>query len=151
MTAGEAIRDQRRTSAIINTVLSTVFFALVFGLTPRPLSLALPDRLALDFVPQSLAIGFFSALVPALIIAAKRRRGGIAGLDPVTAGWPVIVARAAAFALAAILLGGVIALALNMVDGRVGYFAALLTKMVYGALLGWLITPRAVGMVLGKG
>jgi len=148
--AARVVEAQRRVSVIINMILSAAFFVLVFGISPHPLTFVSPDRFALDFVPQSLAIGFFSALVPTLIVASKRRKGVIAGLGPSTIGWRQIVTRAIAFAIAATVVGGAIAGALSMIGGEVGYLSALTVKMFYGASLGWLITPRAVGMALRK-
>jgi hypothetical protein len=144
------IAAQRRISVIINTILSAAFFGLVFGLSPRPLTFGPPDQLSFDFVPQSLAIGFFSALVPTLIVAAMRRKGDIEALGPQNISGRVMFVRAVVFALAAAVVGGLIAIALATVDGEIDYFPALIIKMLYGALLGWLITPRAVSIALQK-
>ena len=150
MTADEIIRNQRSISVVINMILSGVFFVLVFGFSARVLSFGTPDRLAFDFVPQGLAIGFFSALVPTLIVAAKRQKSDIAGIARCDANTKAILLRAIGFALMAAVIGGVVATASVMSGGEMGFFTALAMKMIFGAALGWLITPRAVSIVLRK-
>ena len=71
MTAAASIRREAAISFAINAVLSLAFFLGLYGFTPRALRWSAPDGLALDFVPQSLAVALMSALVPALI--ARRR------------------------------------------------------------------------------
>lgn len=119
-------------SFAINATLSLAFFLAVFGVERRALSWAMPDALAFDFVPQSIAVSLMSALVPALIV---RKRFAIA------IGLRSIVLRAIAFALAGAALGGLTA----FVTGRaalspVDWHAALAMKLAYGGSLGALIT-----------
>jgi hypothetical protein len=138
------IRRETRISLVINLVLSGAFFLAVFGVIPRPLTLAAPDNLALDFLPQSLAIGFFSALVPALLVNGKRRKGLIVGLDNNAATAMTTLFRALGFAAIAALAGAAIALLLPMIITQIGYFAAFAVKLFFGGLLAGLITPRAL-------
>ncbi|MEC3911828.1 hypothetical protein U5A82_15530 [Sphingobium sp. CR2-8] len=100
MTHGVSIRREAAISIVINGALSLAFFLGVFGTQPRPLTWGLPDRLALDFVPQSIAVALMSALVPALI--ARRKLGNLPVLR-------AILVRAVGFALAGGALGGLIA------------------------------------------
>lgn len=119
-------------SFAINATLSLAFFLAVFGLDRRALSWGLPDALAFDFVPQSIAVSLMSALVPALIV---RKRFAMA------IGLRSIVLRAIVSALAGAALGGLIA----FLTGRatlspVDWHAALAMKLIYGGSLGALIT-----------
>ncbi|MBV2150476.1 hypothetical protein KRZ98_19930 [Sphingobium sp. AS12] len=119
-------------SFAINATLSLAFFLAVFGLDRRAVSWAMPDALAFDFVPQSIAVSLMSALVPALI--ARKRLAMAIGLRS-------IVLRAIAFALAGAALGGSIA----YLTGRAGlspvdWHVALAVKLTYGGSLGAFIT-----------
>lgn len=139
-TPGISIRQEAAVSVVINGGLSLAFFLAIFGTKARALSWTAPDRLALDFVPQSLAVALMSALVPALI--ARRRLGGAPTLRP-------ILVRAAGFALAGGALGGLLAL---LVGGSaappIAWAAALIGKIAYGGALGALITSLALGRLL---
>lgn len=116
----------------INAVLSIAFFLGIFGLAVRPLSWAAPDALAIDFVPQSIAVALMSALVPALLV---RKRLALA--VPVRA----IILRALGCALVGAVLGGALA-ALAQAGGNasIAWGAALVLKLLYGGLLGAAIT-----------
>ena len=142
------INKETRISIIINMVLSAAFFFLAFGLSPKVLTTALPDQLALDFIPQSLAIGFFAALVPSLIMSGKRRKGQIEGADSNAVPFKTNLQRAIGFALAAGIAGLLLMLALPMVAVAMSYFPALKMKVIYGGLLAYLVTPRALRMAL---
>lgn len=119
-------------SFAINATLSLAFFLGVFGLDRRALSWAMPDALAFDFVPQSIAVSLMSALVPALMV--RKRLAMAIGLRS-------IVLRAVAFAMAGAALGGLIAfLADRATLSPVDWYAALAMKLIYGGSLGALIT-----------
>ena len=148
LAADLVVRRQQRTSVVINALLSAAFFLLVFGSVPHPLSLGSPDGLAADFIPQSLAIGFFSAFVPALITSAKRRHGEIAGVTTNAVAWSVTLARALGFAATAGAFGAFLTVVLPLIADVMSYAAALAAKIVYGGLLGWIVTPAAVRLVL---
>ncbi|MEQ6332286.1 hypothetical protein [Sphingobium sp. MK2] len=127
-----SIRREAGVSFGINAVLSLAFFLAVFGVAVRPLGWTAPDALALDFVPQSIAVSLMSALIPALI---ARSRLSLA--LPVR----VIALRAFGCALAGGALGVGLAVATTQADLRaIGWGAALGLKLLYGGILGALIT-----------
>jgi hypothetical protein len=146
--ANATVKSETQISVMINMVLSAVFFLATFGTHIRSLTTGRPDSLALDFLPQSLAIGFFAALVPVLIVNSKRRKGLITGVDihcdPVT----TFLLRATGFSAAAGALGGLFVLILPLAMAQIGYFAALAAKILYGGALALLVTPRAIGLSL---
>jgi hypothetical protein len=142
------ISKETRISIIINMVLSAGFFFLAFGLSPKVLTTASPDQLALDFIPQSLAIGFFAALVPSLIMSGKRRKGQVEGVDSNAVPFKTNLLRAVGFALATGLAGLLLMFALPMVAATMGYFSALAMKVIYGGVLAFLVTPRALRLAL---
>ena len=119
-------------SFTINATLSLAFFLGVFGLDRRALSWAMPDALAFDFVPQSIAVSLMSALVPALMV--RKRLAMAIGLRS-------IVLRAVAFAMAGAAAGGLIAFLADLATlSPVDWHAALAIKLIYGGSLGALIT-----------
>ncbi len=142
------VRRETQISVVINAVLSAAFFGLAFGITPRTLAFGAPDKLGMDFIPQSLAIGFFAALVPALLISHKRRKGLVGGRDTNADPARTILLRAIGFAAIAGLAGALLAAFVPMGAAHIAYFPALGAKVAYGALLAAIITPRALRMVL---
>jgi len=131
-----SIRREAGISVVINGVLSLAFFLGVFGTVSRPLGWIAPDNLAIDFVPQSIAVALMSALVPALI--ARKRLGNGPALRP-------ILIRAALFALAGGVLGGLLALSIGAAGlSANGWGAALAIKIAYGGALGALVATLAL-------
>lgn len=131
-----SIRREAGISFAINAALSLAFFLAVFGFVARPLSWRAPDALALDFMPQSIAVALMSALVPVLI--ARKRLGG--ALAPVRG----IVLRALGFAIGGALLGGLLAWVTHGALSPIGWLAALTIKLFYGGSLGATITTLAL-------
>lgn len=131
-----SIRREAGISVVINGLLSLAFFLGVFGTVSRPLGWMAPDNLAIDFVPQSIAVALMSALVPALI--ARKRLGNGPALRP-------ILIRAALFALAGGGLGGLLALSIGAAGlSAIGWGAALAIKIAYGGVLGALVVTLAL-------
>ncbi|GLS99117.1 hypothetical protein GCM10007897_04960 [Sphingobium jiangsuense] len=142
MTPAVSIRREAAISFVINGVLSLAFFLGVFGTAPRPLGWMAPDNLALDFVPQSIAVALMSALVPALI--ARKRLGNAPALRP-------ILIRAALFALAGAVLGGFLAFSIGMAAfPAIGWAMALMMKIVYGGALGVLVATLALRQLVSS-
>ncbi|MCJ2183716.1 hypothetical protein MTR62_13595 [Novosphingobium sp. 1949] len=131
-------------SAAINGVLSALFFALMFGLTPRLLANGAPDHFARDFLPQGLMVALMGALVPALVVRARLRREGrlARGAGP-DAG---AIARAVGLSVLGGLASGGALFALALVGpyAMMPLYPALLLKIVYGAVLGTAVTRAAL-------
>ena len=126
------IRRELIASVLINAVLSIVFFCVDFGLDgPVPLA-----RFGPDFLPQAFMIALMGSAVPGFLTARR-----VAG-----SGRRRILLRALAVALAAtIAAGGGAWLACSLLPyTRLGYFTALLVKVVFGATLAAVVTPPAV-------
>ncbi|TCM19732.1 hypothetical protein EDF56_103375 [Novosphingobium sp. PhB165] len=143
------LRQEQAVSAAINAVLSAAFFALVFGLGERQLTIAAPDRFALDFLPQGLMVSLMASLVPALLVRAKLRKMGCFGLGSGPSGGAVrrIVAKGVLLGLASAAL--LAALALFGPLHAVSSHPALAFKIVYGAALGLLCTRLALTGLFG--
>lgn len=137
-----SIRREAGISVVINGMLSLAFFLGVFGTVSRPLGWMAPDSLAIDFVPQSIAVALMSALVPALI--ARKRLGNGPALRP-------ILIRAALFALAGGVLGGLLALSIGAAAlSTIGWGTALAIKISYGGALGALVATLALRRLLSS-
>ncbi|AOR79774.1 hypothetical protein QUC32_00130 [Novosphingobium resinovorum] len=137
-------RREQGLSAVINAVLSAVFFAIVFGLSARPLTMASPDRFALDFVPQGVMVSLMASLVPTLLVRAKLRGIGLA--TPASVAGIVLRGVACGVASALVLAG----LALFGPLHEVPSHPALAFKVVYGALLGLACTRLAVSFLFDR-
>lgn len=137
-------RREERLSAVINAVLSAVFFAIVFGLSARPLTMAAPDRFALDFVPQGVMVSLMASLVPTLLVRAKLRAMGLAAPASVAG----IVLRGVACGVASALVLAGLAQFGPMHD--LPSHPALAFKVVYGALLGLACTRLAVSSLFDR-
>jgi hypothetical protein len=136
------IRRNMSISAVINAGFSLAFFLGVFGLPGRALAWAAPDRLALDFLPQSAAVALMSALVPGLV--ERKAIAAITGAPP----RPVraVVVAALGWSVAGLALGGVLAGAVLLSGaGEIAGWPAFALKLAYGAALGAVITRFALG------
>lgn len=135
------IRRNALQSAGINAGFSLAFFALVFGFPAQALTMAAPDRFALDFLPQAAAVALMSALVP--VLASRQHLARLTGQPPVSI--RSIVLRAATFAVAALIPGGMLAaLALALPWPPLALAPALAIKLGFGALLGAAVTSLAL-------
>lgn len=138
--AARHIAREAAVSAAINGVLSLAFFHLAFG-GLSAVTVWGAGGYALDFLPQSLAVGFMSALVPGLLFRQALAKGRVAyaSVVPVPG---VVVLRAVVWAVAALVAGSALAFAtlwaaeVDTIDGS----AALVVKMFYGAALGAFVT-----------
>lgn len=142
--ADRYVRRETAVSAAINAALSAAFFVALFrGLDP--VAFWGEDRLAVDFLPQSFAIGLMSALVPGLLSRRARSRGAVAGPEGtgLTVGSVVLFALGAA--LAATLVGAGMMMLVQLSGAQaVPFAAALVAKVIYGAALALVVTPIAV-------
>jgi hypothetical protein len=117
-------------SVLINTVLSVLFFLLVFG----PSAPVEPAAFGRDFLPQSFMIALMGSLVPTLILG--RRTG--AAVRP-------IILRALAFAVGGTFVGGGAFFAISVgFSGSLGPMAGLIIKAIYGGVLAAIVTPLAL-------
>lgn len=148
----QSIRREQRKSAVINMAFSAAFFFLIFGLEPSVLSVGAPDRLALDFLPQSAAIAFFGALVPSLIMRAALAREQL-GVEPF--GFGRLAGVVAAMVVLGLAAGLVLMLVMQALPwALIGWTAALAMKIGYGGVLGYVVTGIALSYLIkasGKG
>ncbi|MDF0544438.1 hypothetical protein PX699_18970 [Sphingobium sp. H39-3-25] len=135
-----SIAREASTAFFINAALSIAFFLGMFR-TRATLAWGAPDGLAIDFVPQSIAVCLMSALVPVLI---ARRRVMNAGIVDVI-GVRKVVLLALCLALAGGALGGLLAwMMLSLGLSPITWHTALAGKAIYGGLLGAVITKWAL-------
>jgi hypothetical protein len=128
-----------------------VFVFVVFGGRTQ-ISLWGASGLAMDFVPQTLAIAVISTTVATLLTRRRVRSGAIAPLQALSIRFPQQVAvRAILFALCALpIFGGVGTLLCAMWWRPEFSFATLLTiKIIYGAILAGCVALLALRAALG--
>jgi hypothetical protein len=132
-------------SAAINAVISVGFFLLVFG-GVDPVPVWGMGNYAFDFVPQSFAIGLMAKLVPGLLCRKAIAQGRIEGVAETPAAPDSIVARAVLNAILAVVVGAGLCALVLWATGieAISYTAALILKVLYGAVLGSLITHFAL-------
>lgn len=137
MTARALLLREAAISAVINAVLSIVFFILVFGTTGAPRL----DALGADFLPQAFMVSLMGSLVPALLM--RRQLGGAIG---------PIVLRAVVFALlgAAIAGGGAYWLCALHGAATLPFATAMTVKAAFGAVLGAIVAPLAVWPIIAS-
>lgn len=146
------VRRETRVSVAINAVLSLVFYIMFFGIS-GPVAIGGIGGLAFDFIPQSFAITLMSALVPGALTIGKLARGrlapqtGASGLPRSL--WLRSLLLAAGAALTGAVVAGIVAMAWSssMLEWRAG--AAI--KILYGALLAWVVTPIGLRATLQHG
>lgn len=139
------VRREQRASAAINGVLSALFFALVFGLPVRALSMGDPDGFAVDWLPQGGMVSLMAALVPSLLVRARLRREG----REVAAA--TVLRGVGLSLLAGLASAGVLALACAAGPwAGVDWFLALALKLAYGATLGAGVTGFALRTLLRR-
>lgn len=143
------IRVETVIAAVINAVLSLIFVWLVFGGRLRVPAFG-TDGLVLDAVPQTLMVTLMSALVPGLLTRKRLRAGTVEGAAPPTVAAVVLRAVGVA-ALAAGVLTGLHYLLLARGPSDYGFGTVLIAKMLYGALLGAIVSRRIVrAMLVGR-
>ncbi|WP_066703738.1 hypothetical protein, partial [Sphingobium amiense] len=140
------IARETMVSAVINGAISAAFFLGLFGLRD-----AVPvtgwGGYAVDFVPQSAPVALMACLVPALLARRAVRTGRIASpeLPGVAALFRMALICAA---LSALLGGGVAMIWIGSGIAALAPLPAFVVKIVYGALIGALVTRRVLQRLL---
>lgn len=80
MNAQSYIRRETGVSIVINSVLSLLFFFLVFGMDD-PIPVWGMGQWVFDFLPQSFMIALMSTLVPGYLTAKKLKAGQLSYTD----------------------------------------------------------------------
>lgn len=140
------IKREQRISALINIVLSGLFFLLVFGSERRALQLGRPDNFALDFFAQASAIALMSAIVPSLLLLARLKRLGLLQATSTGLGRTVALVFAIGITSAAMLAAACLAGPWKEIE----WFVALPIKLAYGGALGVAGTTIALRTLLKR-
>lgn len=131
----QAIEKEARISAVINGVLSAVFFFLVFGLDGEPVTTGAPDNYAFDFVIQGAIVALMAALVPSFLL--RKKAAALSSRRPTNA---KVVASAVATMLAAAVVSFGIGQGVGSLAGTLAFPVAFGLKIMFGALLGFFTT-----------
>ena len=132
-------------SCAINAVLSFAFFFLVFRGNDA-IALGEGAKFAFDFLPQALAVGFFAAFPPVLIMNQRVRKGRVEGQARSILS---IFLRALGFAVVSVIIFGVGGLlVVQALDGALSFSTAALIKIATGIVISAIITPIALRAVV---
>lgn len=148
---GRYIRRETAISVAINTVLSVLFYALVFG-RQDPVPVWGIGYWVSDFAPQSFMIALMSIAVPGALTARRLRAGTQIPLGHPTRLPRSLPARALLVAMASAIVGTAIVAALVCLLGieAVPAAAALVARAGYGALLAAIVTPTGLLAALAQ-
>jgi len=149
MNAQSYIRRETGVSIVINSVLSLLFFLLVFGMRD-PIPTWGMGQWVFDFLPQSFMIALMSTLVPGFLTAKKLHAGQIAPIDYRSSLPRNLIARALVLAIASAAMGTALVAGIVTITGveALPHLAALVLKVIYGALLAILVTPLGLRAAL---
>jgi hypothetical protein len=151
-TVPHLINRETIVSAIVNAVISVGFFLLVFGRNGEVSAWGAASY-AFDFVPQSFAIGFMAALVPALLTRKAFNSARIRSIA--TPAWSIsaIGLRALLSGLAAMTIGSSLCAGALWLSGAetIAYWPAFAAKVLYGAVLGALMTRITLARLYAAG
>lgn len=142
------VRQQTIISIAVSMAFSAGFFVLIFG-GVDPVAVFKPHNLVVDFLPQAAIASFMAAFIPALITRSALIGGRLPGVAP-----SVLSIALRALAYAALGLGlGALAFAALYHSGiqHMVWYVAFAMKVIFGGLLGAIITPPAVRAVLKQG
>ena len=140
-------------SIMINATMSALFMELVFGRSSQ-ITLWGPRGLAVDFIPQTLAISAMSVIVPTLITRRRLRMRVICPLQRpfLPAGLASLWRRVALVSVALVVgAGGLATCILSAQSSEAWTFWTVFPyKIVYGAAVALLATPIGLIMVLSE-
>lgn len=143
------IRRETLISVVINSVLSALFFWLMFcGVDPVPIWGM--GNWVFDFIPQGFMIALMSTLVPGAMTGKAIRTGRIKADGPRNRLPGNVLARALMLAVVSALAGAVLVAIIMLGVGFVhmSVATALLLKVAYGAILAIIITPPGLRRAL---
>lgn len=133
-------------SVVINAAISALFVVLAFG-GRSEVDLWGSGNLAMDMIPQTFAVAFFSALVPTALTRKRLRSGKVAPAENASTRLPRnLWLRSLLLAVAAtVLIAGAMILILSALwNGPMAYGDVFLLKVVYGGVVALLVTPIAL-------
>lgn len=139
-------------SAVINALFSIVFVFLIFYPASH-IAVFGADGLVVDAIPQSLAITFMATLIPTLVTRSRKRKGLVTA-SPECITWlpknAVLRALTLAIIIALITVAGHFAVFSLLAIESVSFNTAAIAKVIYGAMLGALITRYTVSLLFTR-
>lgn len=155
MTHTAYIRRETLISMVINSVLTLLFFLLLFGGMAHVPQWGV-GHWAFDFIPQSLMIALMSTLVPGLLTRRAVASSRIMANGPPSRlpANPVVRAIAVALAVTTIVVALVVAAHLVVsasgqgTPSTIPFAAALAIKLAYAAVLAAAVTPPGLRAAL---
>ena len=147
--AARYIARETAISAAINAAISLGFFLAVFGLG-KDVAVWGIGNYAFDFLPQSFAVTFFASLVPSLLTRKAILSGEIASASGEVATVGSIAIRSIMLGLAIMVVATGLCAGLLLTSGlqALGLVPAFGLKILYGAVLGALVTRNRLTSML---
>ncbi|MFN3468273.1 MAG: hypothetical protein ACK4Z7_01110 [Novosphingobium sp.] len=145
MEATAYIRRETLISIAINVMLSAAFFLAVFGLR-GPVPVWGSGGYVLDFGPQGFMIGLMATLVPGLLARKALAAGKVMAMGGASALPGAIAVRAVVCGLTG-AAAGVAASAIPLwaiAASSIDWLAALIAKLLFGAMLAAIVTPAGL-------
>lgn len=140
-------------SCVISSFFSVLFFYIFFN-GVSDITFGSVNKFTMDFIPQGFFLGLFSTLPPSLTTWRRLKKGDIVAGDDVSTLLPgnlfLRVLAAAIFSL--LVLGGSIAIISAMIlpEFTIGFYAAIVVKILFSILVAIVITPLAIKTTYAK-
>lgn len=137
-------------SSVINAAISAAFFLGVFGFGAN-IPVWGHGNFVFDFLPQTFAVVFFASFVPSLLARKAMSAGKVAAAATAPPSGLALFTAAVLRAIAAMLAGVAIWAALFWLMGtqEIAAVPAFALKVLYGALLGAVVTRNRLRSLLG--
>ncbi len=151
MTHDVYIRRETLVSMAINGVLSLVFFLIVFG-RASDIPLWGVGNWVFDYLPQGFMITLMSTLVPGALTAKRLKVGALQPSSQKSRLPRSLVLRALLLSIIAAPVGAALIATIALASGVevLDWMPALLIKVIYGAILGAVVTPSGLRSALAR-
>ena len=139
------VRKETVISMVINGMISAGFAIAVFR-GASSIGVWSSPSLALDFLPQTFAIAFFSVLVPSLLTRKRVKRGAVERKAASQRLPQNIILRALAVAVVSVVIIGGLAIVISslVIRSELSFTSVMILKVAYGVVVAALITPFAL-------
>jgi hypothetical protein len=145
------IRTETALSVVGSTVVSGLFFLLVFG-NSGPLRVWGVGAYAFDFIPQSFFTALLCTWLPGFLTRKRLASGSLAWLPIQQVSVTSVLVRGLKYAMLTLLIGaGGVAASLYLAGAQEFQWApGLILKLCFGAVLAVIITPIGLRAMLRK-
>jgi hypothetical protein len=140
----DALRAELIPGVVINFVLSTIAFILIFGFN-KPVEVWGEGAFVFDTFPQSFFVAFLSGLIPGLIMMKRKKAGNVPLFETSFKGFPknvllrsVLVASLCVVIIALPVAGVLKLLNISMIPWHFAYLSKMIIATVAGLLASYI-------------